>query len=128
MAIAGEASLAQEHFEWATQTPEPSPACFLKEPLKPASEQFSSLQAVCNPVLERMLIRITDNVDVLGAVEPSVTYRLVQTLCQPFFEHVVETLSREISCADWSPPDMTWQQEAEAGKQVLSLGRGLQAL
>jgi len=126
MAIAGEVSLAQEHFEWATQTPEPSPACFLKEPLKPASEQFSSLQAVCNPVLERMLTRIADNVDVLGAVEPSVTYRLVQTLCQPFFEQVVETLSREISCVDWS--DMAWQQEAEAGKQVLSLGRRLQHL
>jgi hypothetical protein len=111
MKMKGEASpIAQEHFEWATQTPEPSPLCPQKEPSNP--EHLSSLQNICSLSLEQMLARVGDHVDILGAAEPAARYYLIQTLCQPFFDHVVEQLYAELSRADDSAAKLAWQPVA----------------
>jgi hypothetical protein len=131
MKMKGEASpITQEHFEWATQTPEPSPLCFQKEPASP--EHLSSLQNICSLSLEQMFARIGDHMDILGAAEPSARYYLIQTLCQPFFDHVVEQLYAEVSRADDSAAQLAWQHFANDqimdDRLILSSGQCLGVL
>jgi hypothetical protein len=111
--------VAPEHFEWATQTPEPSPLCFLKAPSIAADQHFCAFQKSCNPVVEEMLTRLASHADILEAVDSSVRKQLIQTLCQPFFENVVETVCSEIDSSRIS----TYRLKDE--KPKLNLGQRL---
>jgi len=116
----GEVSpVAPEYFGWATQTPEPSPLCLLKAPSIAVDEHFCAFQKSCNPVLEEMLTRLASHADILDAVDSSVRKQLIQTLCQPFFEHVVETVCSEIH----SSRSSTYRLKDERPK--LNLGQRL---
>lgn len=128
--IADEVSpITPERFEWATQTPEPSPICLLKVPFNPAEASLCSFRNICSPVWEQMLTRIATHADVLGATEPSVRHCLIQTLCQPFFEQAVETLCRDISSVGPSMAEMTRQNITNGplkdDRPILSLGQRL---
>jgi hypothetical protein len=128
--IAEEASpITQERFEWATQTPEPSPICLLKVPLHSSDDYLRSFKHVCNPVWEQMLTRVASHADILGAAEPSVRHQLMQTLCQPFFEEVVGSLCGEVSSAGPGLAGAPWQKTMDGplkdGRTSLSLGQSL---
>jgi hypothetical protein len=127
--VADEDFITQQHFEWVTQTPEPSPMCLLKLPLHPADEYLSSFKHACSPVWEQMLTRMASHADILGAAEPSVRHQLIQTLCQPFFEQAVESLCEEISSVAPGVSGATWQKTTDGplkdARTTLSLGEGL---
>merc|ERR1712232_89447 len=86
--------VAQEYGDWVTQTPEPSPMCFPIVPPQHVGDHFSFLQNACNPIWEQLLVCVASHADILEATQPAVRHQLIQTLCQPFFENVVETLCR----------------------------------
>jgi hypothetical protein len=90
-------------FEWVTETPEPSPVCLRRVPVKPVDEHLGSFKRLCGPVWEQMLTRIATHADILGAAEPAARHQLIETLCQPFFERTIETLSGEISSSGAVP-------------------------
>jgi hypothetical protein len=116
----GEVSpVAPEYFEWATQTPEPSPLCLLKVPSAAVDEHFCVFQKSCSPVWEEMLTRLARHADILEAVDSSVRKQLIQTLCQPFFEHVVDTVCSESDSSRIS----TYRLKDE--RQKLNLGQRL---
>jgi hypothetical protein len=122
--IADEASpAAQERFEWATMTPEPSPVCLLKVPSYPCDDFLCSFKSVCSPVWEQMLSRIANHAGVLGAAEPSVRPQLIHTLCQPFFEQAVEVLCADISSVGMAGATMACPCKDD--RITLNLGRGL---
>jgi hypothetical protein len=128
--IADEASLiTRERFEWATQTPEPSPICLLKVPLHPSDEYVCSFKTACSPAWEEMLTRVATHADILGAAEPTVRHLLIETLCKPFFDQAVETLCKEISSVGPAVVGATWQKTMDGplkdDRTTLSLGRCL---
>merc|ERR1712054_655930 len=98
----------------------------------PVDEHLCSFKQLCSPVWEQMLTRIASHADILGAAEPSVRHQLIQTLCQPFFEEVIESLSGEISTAGPGVTGATWQKTMDEplkdARTALSLGQilGLQ--
>jgi hypothetical protein len=75
-----------------------------------------------------MLTRIASHSGILGAAEPSGRHQLIQTLCQPFFEEVVETLCGEISAVP-GVTGATWQKTMDVplkdARTTLSLGQSL---
>jgi hypothetical protein len=97
--IVDELSPHIEHrcFEWVTETPEPSPMYLARMPVNPVDEHLGSFTNSCTPIWEEMFTRIATHADILGASESSARKQLIQTLCQPFFDHVIETLNDEIS-------------------------------
>jgi hypothetical protein len=76
-----------------------------------------------------MLTRIARHADSLGAAEASVRQQLIQTLCLPFFEEVVESLGVEVSSAGPGLAGATWQKTMDGplkdGRTSLSLGQSL---
>jgi hypothetical protein len=124
--ITDEASpIAQERFDWVTQTPEPSPIFLPKVPFHSSNEKLSSLTDLCSPVWEQMLTRIVTHADILGAAEPSVRHQLIGTLCQPFFDQTIETLCGEISSAG---PSLTTTGPLKDGRTVFQMEQGLRLL
>jgi hypothetical protein len=79
-----------------------------------------------------MLTRIANDVDALDAAASSVRHRLIQNLCQPFFEQAVGTLCGEISSVDPGVAGATCQKTmVSLGKDhetTFGLGQGLGVL
>jgi hypothetical protein len=117
----------QTNFDWVTQTPEPSPVCFSMVPPQQVADHFGVLQDACSPIWDQLLARVASHVDILEATNPLVRHQLIQTLCQPFFENIVEQLCREVSDESFSSKDAHQIQKAvlEQGKPRLSLGQRL---
>jgi hypothetical protein len=107
--------MVQQTYDWATQTPEQSPVIGARVPLRRADEHFFSFQKVCHPIFEQMLARLASIADALENSHPSVRHELIQNLCQPYFQHVSETLCREISSVD-----LLTQCEVDVQKKAMS--------
>jgi hypothetical protein len=71
-----------------------------------------------------MLVRIATHADILGAAEVSARHQLIQTLCQPFFEQAVATLSGEISNLG-TEADSTLSKPASGSRPTLNFGQRL---
>jgi hypothetical protein len=90
-------------FEWATETPEPSPRSWTKVPTKTANEQVYALKKACDPIFEQLFACIASHVDVLENAETPVRFQMVQGLCQPFFDHISGALCDEVSSVGFCP-------------------------
>jgi hypothetical protein len=101
--------------------------CFPIVPPQQVGDHFGVLQNACSPIWDELLARVASHVDILEATDPLVRHQLIQILCQPFFENIVERLCREVSDGSLSSKDAHQIQKAvaEEGRPRMSLGQRL---